>query len=173
MDFWFSPVGADPDHVATDVIRMMLAFKPPFYALGLSTPNRYQMAKNDRLCVYATLQGGGPGGIVADATVEESPEDWRLAQGIHEFIKPKGQPRTDALLRPLWEYLDKSVHARQFPIVVLLRDVHEYIARPICVTPELHAGLDSYALAPDLGLYVSATKRITERDFGILTGRHG
>jgi hypothetical protein len=169
MDFWFSSVGADPGQTASDVVRMMLQFEPPFYALGVDTPNRYQMAKNDKLCIYATFEGGGPGGVVADATIDESPDDWRLAQGIHEVIKPKGQARADAL-RPLWEFLDRSVHAKQFPVIVLLRDVHEYIARPIHVTPELHKSLDSYALAPDLGLYVSATKRITERDFGVLTG---
>jgi len=137
--YWLTPVKGDEERTAEEEIKILVG-EEKIYAFGERTPGRRCIKPGDRICFYAAGNG-----VVAHAKVASTPERKR-----HPKIR----------------------HPDKYPWVFHLKDVRLYLDNPVIINAELRGKLDAFqGKNPDQGWawFVQATRRITRRDFELLT----
>jgi len=137
--YWLTPVKGDEERTAEEEIKILVG-EEKIYAFGERTPGRRYIKPDDWICFYAAGNG-----VVAHAKVASTPERKR-----HPKIR----------------------HPDKYPWVFHLKDVRLYLDNPVIINAELRGKLDAFqGKNPDQGWawFVQATRRITRRDFELLT----
>lgn len=137
--YWLTPVKGDEERTAEEEIKILVG-EEKIYAFGERTPGRRYIKPDDWICFYAVGNG-----VVAHAKVASTPERKR-----HPKIR----------------------HPDKYPWVLHLKDVRLYLDNPVIINAELRGKLDAFqGKNPDQGWawFVQATRRITRRDFELLT----
>ncbi len=138
--FWLTPVKSAEDETADECIERLVG-KGHYYAFGQRTAGRKHMKAGDRIAFYATTKG-----IVAHATLSSAPQ---------KKSRPDGTSSVD------------------YPWVCSLQDVQLYLDSPVVIDAKLRQQLNSFkGRDPEKpwAWFVQATRRVTEHDFGLLTG---
>ena len=139
-NYILTPTKSDEHSSAEDIIRTLVG-EQCSYAFGDRTPYRKDLKPGDWICFYATTVG-----VIAHARVASTPQK-RHHPGVHSL--------------------------EDYPWVFSLSDVHIYVDEPIVIDAQLRSRLDAFkgrSLEKHWAWFVQATRRITERDFAILTG---
>ncbi|MFC1874670.1 EVE domain-containing protein [Chloroflexota bacterium] len=139
--YWITPVKSDEDQTAEKVISSLVGVNK-IYAIGERTPGRRIMKTGDHICFYATTKG-----IVAHATLDSKPE-----KNEHPEIKDN----------------------EKYNWIFRLSDTKLYLDKPIIIDANLRNQLDEFHdRDPNKGWswFVQSTRRVTEHDFNILTGK--
>jgi hypothetical protein len=166
--FWVSPVSAD-EVDGPLVIKRMITHVPPYFCWRTKTKGKVK--PSDMLCIYATRQGGGTGGVVAHARVaSEEQDDLNRAQLLLSGKATKQDPILQ-IMDELQQTNDVAAleHMRLFPRIFLLADVTSYSA-PVALAPVFAQLHDHRLEARNPGQFASATREICEHDFLVLTG---
>ncbi len=113
--------------------------------MGRSTPNRKSMGERDHVCFYATSVG-----VVA----------WgRLASLPDELVTAEEWPEPTPMEGEVFK--------------VPLEDVH-WLERALTIDDDVRRRLDAFAdkkQSPNWAWFVQTTRRLSEHDFLLLTGR--
>jgi hypothetical protein len=137
--YWLTPVKGDEEQTAEEVIRTLVG-KEKIYAFGERTPGRRHIKPTDRICFYATGKG-----VVAEAEVVSPSEH-------------KHHPQVQ--------------HPDRYPWVFRVKNVRLYLDKPVIIDATLRGQLDAFQRKnpnQGWGWFVQATRKITKRDFGLLT----
>jgi len=139
--YWLTPVKSDKEQTSGEVIQTLVG-QEKIYAFGERTPGRKHLKPGDWICVYATAKG-----VVAHAKVLTKPEKKQ-----HRRVR----------------------HPEKYPWVFRLESTQLYLDDPIVLDPAVRNQLDAFQdRDPDRSWawFVQATRRISARDFSILTRR--
>lgn len=139
--YWLSPVASDEVETAEQTIKNLVA-EENIYAFGDRTPGRQHIKPADWICFYATGKG-----VVAHAQIVSRPE-----HKLHNRVR----------------------HPEEYPWVFSVKDVSLYLDKPIVIDAALRSQLDAFRdRDPNKGWawFVQATRKVTEDDFRLLTGR--
>ena len=139
--YWLTPVKSDEEQTSEEVIQTLVG-QERVYAFGERTPGRKHLKPGDWICFYATTKG-----IVAHAEVVSMPER-----------KPHVRVR----------------HSEKYPWVFRLEGTQLYLDAPIVLDTVVRSQLDAFRdRDPNKtwAWFVQATRRISARDFSILTRR--
>lgn len=141
--YWLTPVSSTQDEKAEEHLRWLVG-EDKVYAYGERTPGRKKLKIGDWLCFYAS---GSHKGVIGHARVASKP----VKKPNAKLSDPKKHP---------WTF--------KLDIVELYPD------EPVAIDEVLLQKLDYFKgrdVSANWGWFVVTTRRITERDFGLLT-RH-
>ncbi len=169
VSFWMSPVSADEDAEGPLVIKRMIRQAAPYFCWKTHTNGRVK--PNDMLCIYATEQGGGPGGVVAHARVTSEEQDELNRAQLLSSGKATRQDPILQIMDELQQANDVAAleHMRRFPRIFLLTDVVSYFGDPVALASVFVRLHDHVRAARNEGQFASATREICEHDFLVLT----
>jgi len=139
---WLSPVKGYPGYPAVQCIRKLVADER-VYAFGDRTPGRKRLKVGDWICFYATDKGIK--GVVAHARVASLPER-KHHPDVHDPEK--------------------------YPWLFQLDNERVYLDTPVCIDADLRSRLEAFhGKDPhsSWAWFVQGTKRISRRDFELLT----
>jgi hypothetical protein len=139
--YWLTPVRSDEEQTAEQVVESLVG-KAKIYAFGERTPGRMHLKPGDWICFYATGKG-----VVAHARVASVPEK-------HQ----------DSRVR----------HPEAYPWVFKVDETKLYFQSPIPIDVSLRNQLDAFKgreRDKSWAWFVQATRRISERDFKLLTAQ--
>lgn len=137
--YWLTPVKSNDKQTGEEVIKSLVG-EEKIYAFGERTPGRRHLKPGDWICFYATTNG-----VIAHAKVLTKPEKKK-----HPKVR---DPET-------------------YPWVFRLDSVRVYEDKSIVIDAERRSKLDIFSgrdLNKSWAWLVQATRKITEKDFKILT----
>lgn len=139
--YWITPVKGDDVQTAEERIKILVG-ENGIYAFGERTPGRKHIKPGDLICFYACGKG-----VVAHAEVASHPEN-----------KPHPKVR----------------NPEKYPWIFRLKNVKLYLDNPIAIDVSLRSKLEAFSdsdpQAP-WAWFVKATRRISKKDFMLLTGQ--
>ena len=136
---WLTPVRSEKEESAEECIERLVG-KEGIYAFGERTPGRKHLKPGDRLAFYAVGNG-----VVASAKVSTAP-----THKLHSKVRD----------------------SERYPWVFRVEEVQLHLDRPVIIDAELRARLDAFAgrdLDKGWAWFVQATRKISQRDFELLT----
>ncbi len=137
---WITPI-KDDDVETTEKVLVKLIEKEGIYAFGERTPGRRYLKPGDLICFYVAGKG-----VVAHGLVISRPEH-KPHHAVHD--------------------------TERYPWVFGIKDVELYLDKPIVIDALLRTRLDSFKgrdASRGWSWFVQTTRRISRRDFDILTG---
>lgn len=140
--YWLTPVKGDEEQTADEAVETLVG-QEKIYAFGERTPGRRHLKPGGWLCFYATGKG-----VIGHARIFSLPEK-----------KPHRRVR----------------HPDEYPWTFRLEKIQLYLDDPIVIDGSLRARLDAFRdRDPDKAWawFVQATRKVTEKDFKILSGTH-
>jgi hypothetical protein len=139
VQYWITPVKNEEEQSAEKVIETLVG-EVEMYAFGDHTPGRSSIRPDDWICFYASGIG-----VIAHAKVASSPER-----------KPHPKIR----------------HSERYPWTFKLKDTQLYLKKPIVIDASVREQMDEFrGRDPNKrwAWFVQATRKITEKDFKLLT----
>lgn len=139
--YWLTPVRSDETQTAEEVIGRLVG-EEKIYAFGDKTPGRKYIKPGDLICFYATGNG-----VVAHAEVKTKPEE-----------KPHPKVRNPS----------------KYPWTFRLKGPVLYLDSPTVIDAALRSRLEEFSkrdLSKPWAWFVQATRKISEKDFRILTAQ--
>lgn len=138
---WITPVRGDEEQSAEKVIETLVG-EEGIYAFGDRTPGRSHLRLGDGICFYATGNG-----VIAHAKVDSLPE-----REPHPKVR----------------------NPERYPWTFRLKDSHLYVKEPVVIDASLREQMDAFRgrdSNKSWAWFVQATRKISEKDFRLLTGQ--
>lgn len=137
--YWMTPVRGDEEQSAEKVIETLVS-EEGIYAFGDRTPGRSNLRPGDWICFYASGIG-----VIAHTKVDSLPER-----------KPHPKVRDP----------------ERYPWTFRLKDPHLYVKEPVVIDASLREQMEAFRgrdLNKSWAWFVQATRKISEKDFKLLT----
>lgn len=137
--YWITPVRDEEEQSAENVIETLVG-KEGIYAFGDRTPGRSRIRPGDWICFYASGNG-----VTAHAKVASLPERKR-----HPKVR----------------------HSERYPWTFSLEDAHLYLKKPVVIDAPMREQMGAFqGRDPNKpwAWFVQATRKISEKDFELLT----
>lgn len=137
--YWITPVRGDEEQSAEKVIETLVG-EEGIYAFGDRTPGRSHLRPGDWICFHASGIG-----VIAHTKVDSLPER-------------KSHP--------------KVRDPERYPWTFRLKDPHLYVKEPVVIDASLREQMEAFRgrdLNKSWAWFVQATRKISEKDFKLLT----